>query len=109
MNERDQYIQAAANLVPEFRDDIGGPGRYEGCDDPELTAALEIIVNDGWADDEISIPAFGYVSRVGPYVYQCDALGFRDSYPITEAEWETFVASEVDGTPRHEPAVYTKR
>lgn len=99
VKERGEYIQAAVNVDPTFRDDltkgcVGGPGRFEGCDDAELTAALEVIANNGFEDDSVEVDD-GFIARIGPYVFQCSALGFRDSYEVTDDEWEAFVATTI--------------
>ena len=94
VKERGEYIRAAELIDPTFRDGIGGVGRYEGSDDAELTAALDIVVSSGLEDDLVAVESFGYLARVGPYVFQCDNLGFRDSYEATDTEWEEFIASE---------------
>jgi hypothetical protein len=72
-------LEAAAELEPDFRQSIDGPGRYDGSSDRELTAALEVLAGVSGQDDEAGDVETGlWLARFGHYVLCADSQGFLD-------------------------------
>lgn len=58
-----------------------GPGKFQGFSDPNslgIALILHAIDLDGGADDFMSQESWGYMARIGQYIYSTDTSGFVD-------------------------------
>lgn len=73
---RERLIADAENIQPGFREHVMSPGKYDGCEDKELCAALATIANGG-DHDELYTDEHGVsAAAIDCYVLRGDEQGF---------------------------------
>lgn len=76
---REELLATAFEIEPEFAYDIDGPGKFDGCSDRLLAAALDALCGVSAQDDSAGSVDYGlHVARFGRFVLTTSSDGFVD-------------------------------
>jgi hypothetical protein len=75
---RETVLQQATNILGYRPDEPAVFGKFEGANDRPLAFALNTIANNGFADQEASLPDGTNYCLIGRWVLRTDDQGFVD-------------------------------